>query len=151
MLSNWHYHNNILHFFHVAVKVEPRLSHHFIVYTIFVSNFIGVVFARTLHYQFYSWYFHTIPYLSVMAFKDLWSGVNSHMLVTCLLGICVVAASVGIEVAFNVYPATSWSSILLQVLQWWTITKWSYYSEGVDIWSTNVYLIYIFNVHCSIV
>ena len=29
------------------------LSRHYIVYTMFVSNFIGIAFARTLHYQFY--------------------------------------------------------------------------------------------------
>lgn len=29
----------------------------------FVSNYIGIVFARSIHYQFYCWYFHAIPYL----------------------------------------------------------------------------------------
>ncbi|XP_022770934.1 dol-P-Man:Man(5)GlcNAc(2)-PP-Dol alpha-1,3-mannosyltransferase isoform X4 [Durio zibethinus] len=31
--------------------------------TMFAGNFIGIVCARSLHYQFYSWYFYSLPYL----------------------------------------------------------------------------------------
>ena len=26
-------------------------------------NAVGVIFARSLHYQFYTWYWHSIPFL----------------------------------------------------------------------------------------
>ena len=76
-----------------------RLSPHFIISAIAVSNFIGVVFARTLHYQFYSWYFHMLPYL-------LWQTQLPVPLKLLLL--------LGVEYAFNVFPATAVSSLLLQ-------------------------------------
>lgn len=70
-------------------------------YTIFFSNFIGVTFARSLHYQFYCWYFHTLPYL-------LWTGTDLPLVVK-------LTVMVAIEIAFNVYPSTWWSSFILQI------------------------------------
>lgn len=71
-----------------------------IAHLLFVSNFVGICFARTLHYQFYSWYFHSLPYL-------LWQ-TNLPTSIRILL-FC------GIEYAFNVYPSTTVSSSILQV------------------------------------
>eukprot|EP00606_Chrysophyceae_sp_TOSAG23-5_P000567 GSChrysophyteH2.ASY1.ANO1.1157.1 assembled CDS len=77
-----------------------NLNGKFIVVTILTSNFIGVCFARTLHYQFYSWYYHSLPLL-------LW-----HTQCSAWLSVALCA---GIEVAFNVYPSTAFSSALLQI------------------------------------
>ncbi|ORX98842.1 glycosyltransferase family 58 protein [Basidiobolus meristosporus CBS 931.73] len=67
---------------------------------LFVSNFIGIVFSRTLHYQFYSWYYHTLPYL---LWKSRLSLINRFLMIGA------------IEYCWNVFPATFYSSLLLQV------------------------------------
>eukprot|EP00568_Trieres_chinensis_P016891 CAMPEP_0183327710 /NCGR_PEP_ID=MMETSP0160_2-20130417/83906_1 /TAXON_ID=2839 ORGANISM="Odontella Sinensis, Strain Grunow 1884" /NCGR_SAMPLE_ID=MMETSP0160_2 /ASSEMBLY_ACC=CAM_ASM_000250 /LENGTH=241 /DNA_ID=CAMNT_0025495851 /DNA_START=142 /DNA_END=867 /DNA_ORIENTATION=- len=82
-------------------KQPPRLSPEYVAYTMFSSNFVGIAFARTLHYQFYSWYFHSVPFL-------LWSNAVFPFPVRVVI--------VGmIEYAFNVFPATPASSVVLQV------------------------------------
>jgi len=43
-----------------------------IVTPLFVANFIGIVFSRSLHYQFYVWYFHALPYLLWLAPLPVW-------------------------------------------------------------------------------
>ncbi len=77
--------------------------HHFTSYQIaaclFVSNLIGVVFARSLHYQFYVWYYHSLPFL-------LWSAPH----LTTPLRLAILAS---IEWVWNVYPATPTSSLVL--------------------------------------
>ncbi|XP_069753314.1 dol-P-Man:Man(5)GlcNAc(2)-PP-Dol alpha-1,3-mannosyltransferase isoform X1 [Narcine bancroftii] len=87
---------------------ERRIQHqpltaNQIVYVLFTSNFIGICFSRSLHYQFYVWYFHTLPYL-------LWSThvkKLAHLLKVLILGL--------IEMSWNTYPSTIYSSISLHV------------------------------------
>lgn len=81
-----------------VARREPW-SFHKVLVVMFTSNFIGVACARTLHYQFYSYYFHSLPLL-------LWH--------TQLPTAVRLALWLGVEAAFNVYPATAWSSIVLQ-------------------------------------
>ena len=33
------------------------------VYMLFTANFVGMAVSRSLHYQFYVWYYHTLPWL----------------------------------------------------------------------------------------
>ncbi|ALC41810.1 l-2-not [Drosophila busckii] len=66
----------------------------------FLYNFIGVACARSLHYQFYVWYFHSLPYL-------VWSTPYSLGVRYLILGI--------IEYCWNTYPSTQLSSGALHV------------------------------------
>ncbi|KAJ8547437.1 hypothetical protein K7X08_011023 [Anisodus acutangulus] len=69
-----------------------------IVTTMFVGNFIGIICARSLHYQFYSWYFYCLPYL-------LWKTPFPS-----LLRLLLFAA---VEFCWNVFPSNIYSSVLL--------------------------------------
>ncbi|KAH7836766.1 hypothetical protein Vadar_005388 [Vaccinium darrowii] len=74
------------------------LNKEHIVTTMFVGNFIGIVCARSLHYQFYSWYFYSLPYL-------LWRTSFPTLLRLVLF--------VAVEFCWNVYPSSNYSSALL--------------------------------------
>lgn len=73
---------------------------------IFTSNFIGIIWARSLHYQFYSWYFYTLPFI-------IWSFPASLF---SRLGVMLV-----IEMCWNVFPATFYSSFGLFLCHLWII------------------------------
>jgi len=65
---------------------------------LFTSNLIGILFARSLHYQFYSWYAMQLPFLA-------W---RTRYPVVLKLALLLV-----IEYAWNVYPSTNLSSGVL--------------------------------------
>ncbi|KAJ1282394.1 hypothetical protein BS78_03G048500 [Paspalum vaginatum] len=86
------------------VCCQPRpsnLSKEHIVAVMFIGNFIGIVCARSLHYQFYSWYFYSLPFL-------LWKTRFPTPLRIILF--------LGVEVCWNIYPSTAYSSLLLLCL-----------------------------------
>ncbi|XP_058076115.1 uncharacterized protein LOC131224774 isoform X6 [Magnolia sinica] len=64
----------------------------------FAGNFIGIVCARSLHYQFYVWYFYSLPFL-------LWKTPFPTPIRLLLFG--------GVEFCWNVFPSNLYSSSLL--------------------------------------
>ena len=105
---------------------SPSSNLQLLLLPLFMSNFIGIVFARSLHYQvstklwqnrfhvnsewqknhgfyiflfqFYVWYYHQLPYL-------LWCTNLPTQVKLLILGL--------IELCWNVYPSENWSSGLL--------------------------------------
>lgn len=67
---------------------------------LFLANLIGIVCSRSLHYQFYVWYYHSLPYL-------IWFTDYTNILRFLLMGL--------IELSWNTYPSTVWSSLLLHL------------------------------------
>eukprot|EP01127_Copromyxa_protea_P001453 TRINITY_DN1143_c0_g5_i1.p1 TRINITY_DN1143_c0_g5~~TRINITY_DN1143_c0_g5_i1.p1 ORF type:complete len:414 (+),score=64.06 TRINITY_DN1143_c0_g5_i1:166-1242(+) len=79
---------------------KDLLSADYILFVLFTSNFVGIVFARSLHFQFYVWYFHTLPYL-------LWS---TNLYTPLRLALMLV-----IEVVWNIFPSNAMGSLALFV------------------------------------
>ncbi|CAG2109091.1 unnamed protein product, partial [Medioppia subpectinata] len=100
---NWRFVANsvfVSHYFHITL-LALHLIALLILLTLFTANFIGMAFSRSLHYQFYVWYFHSLPFL-------LWTTSYSPKTKLCILGL--------IELSWNTYPSTHLSSGLLHVV-----------------------------------
>lgn len=82
-------------------STSKTLTAEYIITTMFVGNFIGIVCARSLHYQFYSWYFFSLPYL-------LWK--------TPFPTLMRLALFVVVECCWNIYPSNCYSSAILLCL-----------------------------------
>ena len=101
--------------------VEKSMTPDHILSTLFVSNFIGICCARTIHYQFYSWYVSSLPFLlwyqqsqtqQASPSSSSFSYYSCYPLpIRILLLICC-------EYAYLVFPATATSSMILQVAHW---------------------------------
>jgi alpha-1,3-mannosyltransferase len=73
----------------VILDFSPRQ----VVLMLFTSNFIGVVCSKSLHFQFYVWYFHSLPLL-------LWEGTRLPLVIK-------VALLVLIELCWNPWEGES--------------------------------------------
>ena len=89
-------------------KDNLQLSPEYIIYTMFVSNYVGIAFARTLHYQFYCWYFYALPMLAIKTTNSITKSAVTMF---------------GIEWAFNIFPATESSSTILQLSHAFLLTQ----------------------------
>lgn len=74
-----------------------RMTPDFVLTTMATSNLIGILCARSLHYQFYSWFFWTVPF----ALYKVQSVCGS------VVALAIFATQ---ERAWNIYPSTSQSS-----------------------------------------
>ncbi|EPQ58193.1 glycosyltransferase family 58 protein [Gloeophyllum trabeum ATCC 11539] len=85
---------------------------------LFTSNLIGILFARSLHYQFYAWYAQQLPFLA-------W---RTRYPIALKIGLLM-----SIEYCWNVYPSTPLSSGLLALGNAALVVGiWFGYSEGKD-------------------
>lgn len=84
----------------VFFKQDPALM-------LFIGQLIGILCARSLHYQFYSWYAWTIPFLAWKCVGD-YKNFSEVFKVAFTLSIFF-----SMELAWNIYPATWWSSLIL--------------------------------------
>ncbi|KAI9571282.1 mannosyltransferase [Boletus coccyginus] len=100
----------------MRAPVLPPVSADYVATVLMTSNLIGILFARSLHYQFYSWYFQHLPFLAQRTKYPL------------LLQLAIIA---GIEYAWNVFPSTSLSSgVLLASNCALVLGIWFGYAEG---------------------
>ena len=94
-LKNW---QQLLGSYAKLRRVSVPYCCQLLVLPLFMSNFIGVMFARSLHYQFYVWYYHSLHYLA-------WTTPYPVKIRLLILGV--------IELCWNTYPSTQWSSLAL--------------------------------------
>lgn len=102
--------------FHLLKSSRLPIDAETILFVLLSANFVGIVFARSLHYQFYTWYFHSLPFLLFynVDFKNsLYKNVQS---ITLRLGVFVA-----IEAVWNIYPPQSWTSSLLLISHLWIL------------------------------
>ena len=108
ILSNY-FDNNYIQVYNTLMEAGKRPTSSLEIVTfMFVSNFIGIICARSLHYQFYVWYYHQLPLLVHCC------GINLLISIPLLLGI---------EFCWNVYPSTVTSSSLLVLIHIFILFK----------------------------
>ena len=81
-------------------SIDMSTTSQLFILPMFAANFIGLTFSRSLHYQFYIWYYHTLPYIA-------WCCDFKTATRLVILGF--------IELCWNTYPSTLFSSATLHL------------------------------------
>lgn len=72
-----------------SIHLPEEVFKTYVAFVFFSCNFVGIIFARSLHYQFYSWYFPSIPFFLC----HVPYGFVTKIILFCALEFC-----------WNVYP-----------------------------------------------
>jgi alpha-1,3-mannosyltransferase len=101
---------------HDELAISRRITPRFILTSMLSANVIGLLFARSLHYQFYAYIAWSTPFL-------LWQSGLHPILVYVLWGMQ--------EWAWNVFPSTATSSkVVIGVLGLTVVSAW--FSPGQE-------------------
>ncbi|KAG0677237.1 dolichyl-P-Man:Man(5)GlcNAc(2)-PP-dolichol alpha-1,3-mannosyltransferase [Pichia californica] len=93
------------------VILNPLSNGYYIANVMMMSNLIGILFARSLHYQFLSWYYYSIPF------------ILGHSDIPMVLNFIVLGIH---EWCWNKYPTSSLSSgLLVTILLGMVFTNYS--------------------------
>jgi len=95
-----------------ALRLSKIPTRDDVIHILFTSNLIGVVCARSLHYQFYSWYYLTLPYIT-SAFVNSMTQDNTTSYIKPRYWLATFALMAVVEYCWNVYPPDTTPSIIL--------------------------------------
>ncbi|KAI5952122.1 ALG3 [Candida margitis] len=111
------------------IFLDKRVAPQVIFYFMAITNLIGILFSRSLHYQFLAWYAWTLPGLLHLNFP-VYVGVPLWFIH---------------EWCWNVFPATAISSAvlvsllsLILVSSWWNFESWFPKQSTLDDYDTFV-------------
>lgn len=96
--------------------IDPKVGPRIVLLVLTSTNVVGVLFSRSLHYQFLSWYCWQLPFLLYMT--------NWHFI------ICFIVWTIH-ETCWNIFPSTAISSLtLITILSVVVLAVWS----NTEIW-----------------
>ncbi|CAJ0960382.1 unnamed protein product, partial [Mesorhabditis belari] len=84
-------------------------------FAMFTCNLIGIACARSLHYQFYSWYYHQLPFLLFFNYPAP-ADTKANFNVPWISIIWKVLVLLCVEWCWNTYPSTNASSLVLHLI-----------------------------------